>query len=225
MTTARENSHNDIIYRIAEQSDRENILDFLRIYYYPDEPITNGNEPKQQDSDDEEFSLSVIKDGASIIAVDASKNDKIVGVLMAGPVEPDEVEWLINESERCANTNQKKWSEILLLLCHLAESANVFERFNVERSLHIHVMSVNHEYRGKSIGTNLMRKCFEIGKLLGYPVASADCTNVFSIRIAEKLGMQCINELAFCDYKDKNGKQLFSPPLPNTIIKTFAIVL
>lgn len=223
--SAASESHNEIIYRIATLNDRESILDFLRIHYYPEEPITNGNEPKKQDSADEEFSMSLIEDGASIIAVDLSKKSKIVGALMAGPIKPDEAEELLNESQRCAHNNNRKWAEILLLLSHLAKNSNVFERFNVEKSLHIHVMSVDHAYRGKCIGTNLMRKCFEVGIKLGYPVASADCTNVFSIKIAEKLGMQCIYEMAFSDYKDCNGKQLFNPPSPHIKIKTFAINL
>lgn len=225
MSAATDNSHDDITYRIATVNDRDRLLDFLRIHYYPEEPITNGNEPRKQDSADEEFSLSLINDGASIIAVDLSKKNQIIGALMAGPIKPDEAEELHKESERCAHSNNGKWAEILLLLSHLAENSNVFERFNVDKSLHIHVMSVDYEYRGKSIGTNLMRKCFEVGKQLGYQVVSADCTNVFSIKIAEKLGMQCIYELAFSDSKDCNGKQLFNPPSPNTTIKTFAIIL
>lgn len=225
MSTAAENGHNEIVYRVATPNDRDTILCFLRKHYYPEEPITNGNEPKKQDSADEEFSLSVIEDGASIIAVDSTKNDKIVGAIMAGPIEPDEAKHLQIEAKRCYENNNKKWSEILLLLGHLTECANVFERFNVDKSLHIHVMSVDTAYRGKSIGTNLMRKCLEVGKSLSYPLASADCTNVFSIKIAEKIGMECINVLAFSDYKDNTGKQLFQPPMPNTHIKTFTKVL
>lgn len=225
MSTISENGKSDIIYRIATPNDRHNILEFLRKHYYPEEPITNGNEPKQQDSADEEFSLSVIDDGASIIAVDTTKNDRIIGAIMAGPIESDEVKHLQVESKRCEENNSKKWSQILLLLAHLAECANVFERFHIEKSLHIHVMSVDTGYRGKSIGTNLMEKCMEAGKSLGYSLVSTDCTNIFSIKIAEKLDMQCINTLAFCDYKDNNGKQLFKPPLPNTHIKTFIKVL
>lgn len=225
MSTILENVNSDIIYRIAKPSDRNNLLDFLRVHYYPEEPITNGNEPKEQDKLDEEFSLSVIEDGASIIAVDPAKNDKVIGAILAGPIEPHEVEHLQHESKRCAENNSMKWSQILQLLAHLAECANVFERFNVDKSLHIHVMSVDAAYRGKSIGKNLMEKCIEAGKSLGYPLISTDCTNVFSIKIAEKLGMECVNTLAFSDYKDENGQQLFKPPLPNTHIKTFIKVL
>lgn len=218
------NGQCDIIYRVATENDRDNVLDFIRKHYYPEEPITNGNSPKMQDSADEEFSKSVIKHGTSILAIDQSKDNKIVGALLSGPIEPDEAHEMIEESKLHENNN-KKWSEILLLLAHLEQNANIYERYNVNISLHIHVLGVSKYYRGKSIGVNLMRTCFDVAKNQGYTIVKADCTSVFSIKIAEKLQMECIYELAYSDYKDTNGKQLFKPPLPHTHIKTFTKVL
>lgn len=220
-----EQCHNGIIYRVAVANDRDAILDFLRKHYYPEEPITNGNEPKRQDTADEDFTLSVIADSASIVACDPINNGKIVGALMAGLIETDEVHHIMDMAKESELNNNRKWSEILLLLGHLAQCSNIFQRYNVNRSLHIHVMSVDTAYRGKSIGTYLMEMCFNVGKSLGYPIVSADCTNVFSIKIAEKLGMDCVNVMAFSEYKDNNGKQLFNPPLPHTHIKTFVKIL
>lgn len=217
--------HSGIIYRVATENDSEAILDFLRTHYYPEEPITNGNEPKRQDIADEEFTLSVIIDNASIVAVDSLNNGKIIGALMAGLIETDEVHHIMDMAAESESNNNRKWSEILLLLGHLAQCSNIFQRYNVNRSLHVHVMSVDTAYRGKSIGTNLMQMCFDVGKSLGYPIVSADCTNIFSIKIAEKLGMDCVNVMAFSDYKDINGKQLFNPPHPHTHIKSFVKVL
>lgn len=225
MSVISDQIYNGIIYRVATANDREAILDFLRKHYYPEEPITNGNEPKCQDIADEEFTLSVIADNASVVAVDPQTDGKIIGALMAGPIETDEVHHIMDMAAESESNNNRKWSQILLLLGHLAQCSNIFQRYNVDRSLHIHVMSVDTAYRGKSIGTYLMQMCFDVGKSLGYPIVSADCTNVFSIKIAEKLGMDCVNEMAFSDYKDIHGKQLFNPPLPHTHIKSFVKVL
>lgn len=224
MSAATENVHNDIVYRVAKECDRENVLDFIRMHYYPEEPITIGNLPKRQDSADEEFSVSVISYGASLVAVDLMNNDKIVGVILAGPIEPAEADLMLEESKQCENVN-KKWSEILLLLAYLEKNANIYERYNIKKALHIHVLGVDKNQRGKSIGVNLMQKCFDIGKSLGYPLVTVDCTSVFSIRIAEKLQMECIQTLPYKDYTDNNGRQLFNPPSPHTQIKTFAKIL
>lgn len=161
--------------------------------------------------------------GASIIAIDP-KNNKIVGATLAGPNEADEVEKMIAESKKYESSS-KKWSEMLLLLAHLEGNANIYERYNVDRALKIHVLGVNTAYRGKSIGRNLMKKCCDVGKSLGYPLVTVDCSSVFSIKIAENLGMECINQMAYSDFKDKNGKQLFKPPAPHTYIKTFIQIL
>ncbi|XP_055311238.1 arylalkylamine N-acetyltransferase-like 2 [Sitodiplosis mosellana] len=224
MSTIAENGYNSLIYRVAVASDRDNVLDFIRKHYYPEEAITIGNAPFKQDSADEEFSVSVIPYGASIIAVDPVENDKIVGAILAGPIEPGEADLMVDESKRCESEN-KKWSEILLLLAHLEENANIYERYKINKALHIHVLGVDSAYRGKSIGVNLMQKCFDAGKSLGYPLVTVDCTSIFSQRIAEKLQMENIYTLAFNDYKDSNGRQVFNPPLPNTHIKTFTKTL
>lgn len=150
MSKINENGSNDIVYRIAVESDRDNILDFMRKHYYPEEPITIGNAPKMQDSADEKFSVSLIPYGASIIAVDPLKNDKIVGVVLVGPIEEDEADLMREESKRCSSES-KKWAEILLLLAHLEENANIYKRYNVKKALHIHVLGVDSEYIFKSI--------------------------------------------------------------------------
>lgn len=215
-------TNKNIIYRPATSEDKESILAFIRVNYYPEEPITIGNEPRVQSAEDEEFSLSTIHYGTTVVAIDQCQNGKLVGVLISSPIEPGDAEQMVEESAQCQS---KKWSQILLLLSHLEKVANVCERYNVPKALHIHVMGVDRQLRGNSIGINLMRKCMQIGKMLGYRIASVDCTSVFSIRIAEKLEMECIGVLAYKDYKDENGEQLFRPPPPHTHIKTFVKLL
>lgn len=218
-----ENSKNEILYRIGVKTDYDDVLHFLRKHYYPEEPLTIGNEPKHQCTEDENFSLSLIEEGVSIVALD--QNKKIVGCLMAGSIGEDEAEKLLEESKEM-ESKSKKWSEILRLLTYLEERSDVCKRYKVNKALYIHAMGVDKQMRGKSIGKNIMKKCFEEAKSLGYPLVSLDCTSVYSIQIAEKLQMDCVGTLAYADYKDCNGdKQLFNPPSPHTHIKTFAKLL
>lgn len=225
MSAISKNNDNSIVYRIATANDRDNILEFLREHYYPEEPITNGNEPRRQDSADEEFILSVISDGASIVAIDSVNNGKIIGALMAGHIETNESELILAAAKKFELNNNRKWSEILLLVGHISQCAKICQRYNVNKSLQIHAISVDAAYRGKSIGTNLMKMCFNVGKSLEFPIVSIDCTSVFSIKMAEKLDMDCVNVQAFKDFKDNNGRQIFNPPLPNTHIKSFVKIL
>lgn len=212
----------DILIRVAIESDREAILDFIRHHYYPEEPLTIGNEPNVQSRQDEEFTISVIPHGVSIVAIDSQRNNRIVGAAMVSPIGPSEADETQHEAEHCTD---KKWQEILYLLAHLQRKANLYERYGVEKALYVHALGVDRNARGKSIGIKLMRKCMDNGKALGYPLISLDCTSIFSIQMAEKLQMECVGELAYTDYTDANGKQLFRPPPPHTHIKTFAKLL
>lgn len=225
MSVISKSSDSSIVHRIATENDRNNILEFLRKHYYPEEPMTNGNEPRKQESVDEEFTLSVISDGASIVAIDSVNDGKIIGALIAGHIEKNESELILAAAKEFELNNNRKWSEILRLVGHISQCANIFQRYNVSKSLQIHVISVDAAYRGKSIGTNLMKMCFDVGKTLDFPIVSIDCTSVFSIKLAEKLDMDCVNIQAFEDFRDKNGRQLFNPPPPNTHIKSFVKVL
>lgn len=225
MRAISEQSDNSIVYRIATAYDRDNILEFLRKHYYPEEPITNGNEPRIQDDADEEFILSVISDGASIVAIDSVNNWKIVGALMAGHIESNESELVLAAAKEFEMNNNRKWSEILRLVGHISQCAKIFQRYNVNKSLQIHAIGVDASYRRKSIGTNLMKACFDVGKKLEFPIVSMDCTSVFSIEMAEKLDMDCVNVQAFKDFRDINGRQMFNPPPPNTHIKSFVKIL
>lgn len=219
---SRTNGNDSIIIRIAIESDTKAILDFIRTHYFPEEPITLGNEPKHQSSEDEEFHMTLIPIGTSVVAIDTERDNHIAGALLAGPIKPSEAEEMIEEAKLCKD---KKWSETLLLLAHLETQANIYKRYNVDRALHVHALSVHSQSRGQSIGFKMMEKCMENGKKLGYSLLSADCTSVYSIRMAEKLQMDCVGVLAYEDYRDLNGKQLFQPPPPHTHIKTFAKIL
>lgn len=208
-----------IEYRIATETDNDNILDFIRKHYYPEEPLTLGNEPMCQSVEDEEFSVSEISHGTTVVALD---DDKIVGCLLSGPTDQDEAANLYQEA---VESNDRKWSEILRLEAFLEERANLYARYNVTKVLHVSVMGVDRRMRGKSIGSNLLSKCFEVGRILGYPLVSLDCTSIYSIQMAEKLQLECISQLAYSDYRDGNGRQVFQPPLPHTHIKTFVKLL
>lgn len=222
ITIGNTNSNDDILIRVAHETDTNAIVTFICQHYYPDEPLTIGNDPKVPSREDIAFSMSIIGNGVSIVAIDLHRNNQIVGCLLAGAIGPNEADDIVAEAERC---DDKKWQEILYLLARLERNANLYRRYGVDKALHVHAMGVDRRVRGKSIGIKLMRKCMENGKANGYPLISLDCTSVFSIRIAEKLQLDCVGKLAYADYTDANGKQLFRPPLPHTHVQTYAKLL
>lgn len=206
-------------FRLATEDDHDQVLEFIRQHYYPEEPITIGYTTKQQTREDEEFSMSNLKYGSTILALDNNSSNQLVGVLISGPINPEDVEVMMHQ---VTTSKDKKWSDILRLLTYLEQQSNVCQRYNVPESLHVHIIGVSPVARGHSLGRLLMEKCMNVGQEKGYKLISIDCTSVYSIKLAEQLDMDCVNIFEFENYKDTKGVQIFRPPSPHKYIKSFA---
>ncbi|XP_061393497.1 arylalkylamine N-acetyltransferase-like 2 [Musca vetustissima] len=188
----------DIRICVAQPEDEPRVLDFLRIHYYLEEPLTVGREPKQQDRADEIFNISNIVHGTSLMAIHTETNS-IVGVVLTGPKDPGEADHLLEEA---AVEGSTKWGITLKFLAMVERDANVFQRYGVDKALHIQVLAVDGKMRGKNIGGRLITELVEGGKQWGYEVVSADCTSHFSARLLERQGWECINTVYYKDYVD-----------------------
>jgi GNAT superfamily N-acetyltransferase len=206
-----------ISIRVAQSSDHDVVLDFIREHYYKEEPITNSHHQMGQTSDDEKFSMSHIVHETVLMAFD-DVTGKIVGVLIAGPVEHGDADEMI---EAAKTTETKKWRDISMLLAYIEKKADVLKRFNLDQALHIHVLGVDREYRGQRIGQQLFSYCFENAKRLNYKMVATDCTSVYTIKIAERLGMENVSSMTYDEYNQQLGENLFRPEKPNTEIITF----
>jgi ribosomal protein S18 acetylase RimI-like enzyme len=218
-----------IVFRTATVSEHDKVLQFLREHFFPQEPI-NSSYPIKDDSMEEEFILSLLPAGNIILAIDSSsststdssnnKNNstKIAGMLAFGKITKSYSQESWDESEITTNL---KWRDILKFMSHIESKSNVCERFGVKEALHIHSTTVDKEYRGRSIGKMLFNECFRIAKERNFQLVSADCTSVYSIRIAKSLSMEHISTVTYDEYNEKIGFKMFNPVLPHTEIQTF----
>ncbi|XP_058831061.1 arylalkylamine N-acetyltransferase-like 2 [Topomyia yanbarensis] len=213
---------NSIELRVARADELDRVREILRTIYYPEEGITisyvHGKEPTL---DDERFSLSFVQQGSVVLAEDKTSGT-VVGISVAGPIEPDDPDSMIQEA---ATTDTKKWSDILKLLALLERTANVCGRFGLPKAYHVHILGVNPAYRGQAIGTRLMQFQVDLATKKGFGAISADFTSVYSARIADQLGMEFISQVSLDDYRDENGEKPFEPKDIHRLIKTYAKVL
>lgn len=207
----------NISIRIATDSDYNDILDCLRNYYYKEEPITIFYREPGHTKDDEEATISKIKYGTVLIAVD-SETSKVAGILIASPRDSTSIEKKIEAAE-IAET--KKWKDILTFLIYIEKKADIFNRYQITDTLYVNALAVNSHYRGQRIGEKLFSACFENAAKLNYSSVSADCTIIYSIKIAERLGMDCAATVTYEEYNKEVGEELFLPKEPNFEIKTF----
>lgn len=166
---------------------------------------------------EEDFILSFLPHGNIIFAVDSS-NSQIAGLASFGKITKNYSRETWDESE---TTTNRKWRDILKFMYHIESKSNVCERFGVSEALHLHGVTVDKTYRGRSIGKLLFLECFNIAKSRNYQLVSADCTSVYSIHIAQSVGMELVSTVTYDEYHDKIGDKIFSPIQPHTEIKTF----
>ncbi|XP_017466629.1 PREDICTED: uncharacterized protein LOC108359319 [Rhagoletis zephyria] len=221
--TSQTNQAENVQIRRIELSDHDEVLQFLRKHYYLEEPLTIGSEPKEQDPEDEKFNMSQLANGTCLMAVIESgggeKRKRIAGVLISGPKDSSEAAHLFEEVARLGSN---KWGRTLKLLACIERDSNVYERYNVAKALHVHIVAVDSAIRGRAIGARLIEEEKKLGRQLGYPLLTIDCTSYYSAKMSDRLGMDCVNVVKYESYLDRQGKPVFTPPSPHDCVKTFA---
>lgn len=211
-------ANKNIAIRVATEDDREKFLKLFREAYYQEEPLTLSHPTPGHTRDDEVFTVtSQLEHGTCLIAID-EENGQIAGALAAGPLEDGSAEEMI---EAAKTTETEKWRDISLFLAYIEKKADLFVRLNIPNAVHIQALGVHRDYRGQRIGERLFQFCFDNAARLNYPLVSADCTSIYSVRIAEKMGMENVSTVTYDEYAERIGRQLFKPREPNLEIKTF----
>lgn len=207
-----------ILIRVVKEEEQDLVMDLLREAYYREEPLTVSHPTPGYTKDDEEFTvITNFKHGTCLVAVD-EENGKIAGALAAGPVDHDSADELI---EAAKTTATEKWRDISLFLAFIEKKADMFGRFDIPNAIHIQALGVHRDYRGQRIGERLFKFCFENARKLNYPLVSADCTSIYSMKIAERCGMEHVSSVTYDEYNKSIGRELFKPVEPNLVIKTF----
>jgi N-acetylglutamate synthase-like GNAT family acetyltransferase len=206
----------NISIRVAKDDDCDAILTFIREHYYKEEPITISHPEAGHTVDDEAFCMTHVVHDTVLVAIDG-ESAALVGVLIAGPIVPGDADEMLRNAEK----SSKKWSDIQKLLAYIETKADVLGKFNLERALHCHVLTVHQAYRGNRIGQRLFEQCFANAQKLNYKLMSVDCTSIFTNQIAERCGMNCISTVTYDEYNEFIGEKLFQPREPNFEIKTF----
>lgn len=212
----------EIKFRIANVAEDDKVLHFLRQHFFAEEPI-NRAYPFTDDSMEEEFLLSLLPLGNIILAIDASSTpDAIAGLACIGEITKNYSQESWQESETTTNV---KWRDILKFMSHIESKSSVCERYGVDKAIHLHGVTVDKRYRGQSLGKRLFQECFRIAKERGYQLVSGDCSSIYSIKIAESLGMEFVSKVTFDEYHEKIGCKLFNLTDEYVEIKTFVMKL
>lgn len=209
----------NISYRLATQEDRDELRALISVCFPRDEPFNSHWINDDPVPEDVEHTLHCLDEGMSFMAVDDSKK-KIVGACMTCiDYKGTSIQHLLDDAK---TTTNRKFAKYLELYAKVESNADMFERYGVDKIFHVSALGVDSDYRGLSIGRNLVDKSFNLGRSQGHKLCSINCSSFFTEKIAIKLEMEYVSEIAMADIKDEAGNRLTFPPPPHTHIRTYA---
>ncbi|KAF6201897.1 hypothetical protein GE061_004293 [Apolygus lucorum] len=156
---------------------------------------------------DDLFAVKMIAQGHSYKAV--LPTGKIVGVVINVhfPDIPDD-----EEPPTTGRISQVvKFFEFLEKQCAVDENG----------LLELFILAVDPDFRRQGMATDLGRVSVKYAELSGYRGIKISCTSKYSADAATALGFSLVYSMPYSDYKDENGKPIFTPPLPHTHARIF----
>ncbi|KAG5872779.1 hypothetical protein JTB14_008828 [Gonioctena quinquepunctata] len=143
--------HN-VDYEIAKSDNREEILEFLRKFFFKDEPVNkylglvNDNKPINEEVED--FSMDDFDDGLSLLA---RENGKLIGLCLSG---------ILKKGSKLPHTcRDEKFSKLLELFNHIGREADPFEKYpQCTKAVNVGILSVDESHRRKGIAKSLLEK-------------------------------------------------------------------
>ncbi|EDW90482.1 arylalkylamine N-acetyltransferase-like 2 [Drosophila yakuba] len=214
-----------ITIRIMRKEDYLSVKALMKDSFFQSEPLCKSSGEKvysQHEKENDEYHLSMISQGTCLVAIDENNGGRLVGLVLAGAQYPDDLEKHRIEAEAM---EQNFWGRVSKFLSKIEREANLFERFGISKLLYSHITTVDASMRGKGLGSRLAATLMEVGRSKGFPVMVAYCTSFYSARQKEALGMKCVHSLSYADYKDEQGRPIFTPPEPHTMARIMAIKL
>ncbi|KAJ8720323.1 hypothetical protein PYW07_012366 [Mythimna separata] len=188
--------------RTITAKDKERTLDFLRRFFFRDEPLNLAvnllETPTSRCIELEEYASSSIDEGVSLAAVD--DNGEFVGIVLNAIVHRDDVD----DSDKVEQCPHHKFRRILRLLTHLSKEAKIWEKVPASENamMDLRIASTHPDWRGRRIMKVLAEESERIAKAHGACAIRMDATSAFSARAAERLGYSKVYSVPYADILD-----------------------
>lgn len=182
--------------KIIQKEEKEEIVQFMRKYFMPDEPINTSinlvTEEKPFNEPLEEFLVEGYDSGVSLKAV---QNGKLIAICISPIVER-------NKKHEQVKSDNKDFMTILNFFAYVDEHCDAFQEFpDSDTAITITVLAVHPGYRGLGIARDMMMRTLDAGKEKGCGFMVVECSSHFTALALQKLNFECIYRLPYEDYK------------------------
>ncbi|EDW12134.1 arylalkylamine N-acetyltransferase-like 2 [Drosophila mojavensis] len=212
-----------IVIRVMNVSDFQDAKKAMGGNVNNDEPLDTAcgrYVRKGSEQEDDEYHISMVEQGTSLVAIDEKNGGRIVGIVLAAAHTPSDLNRYSKGVKALTD-----FERIDIFIAKVENEANLYQRYGVSKLLCSHITNVDATMRGKGLGARLTVALIDVARSKGYPLLVANCTSFYSARQKQALGMECVYKIAYEDYKDENGQVVFNPPKPHTHVRVMAIKL
>ncbi|KAK6625650.1 hypothetical protein RUM43_005949 [Polyplax serrata] len=225
-TLIRQLHTSNIIITKATDRDRKEILRLMQDIFYKTDPssvYTKVSEVPKISSQLQEMTVESLDDNLSFVAKEKGDEKTILGVAING-IRPA----VIRTSGREALLKQvksKRERTLLELWEFVSSMPSDGERYFGDESVvfEVQYLVVDPLHRNKGIATSLVSQSRKEAAARGHRYIRIDCTSHFTARIASSMGLNCIYEIDYQDYKNPSGEHVFTNVMfPHTKILVYA---
>lgn len=130
---------------------------------------------------------------------------QVAGVRIMGIANKNED----NTEAIIASFQSEESRNLMPTFLELRTEANIFERYGVDVYGDFLFVSVDKEFRGQGLATEMYERALKLLKFKGITVVESLFTNPFSQRIANRLGFEEVSKRYLKEFKALDGSQLF----------------
>ena len=241
-------SEKKIKFSMATEKDVQDVIKFLHENFYPDEPVTRNTKVMEgsgwldtyyRDLCDKVMAtqpITKVEITPACIVARSTIDDSLVGVRMGEIVSRKNVKdeplppimWIGNLPSFIPVP--KKLIDMTNLLQHWLDlkysKCNAFEELKDTDMIYFAAnVCVSSKARGLGLGTELVKRGYEIAKNSGCGYTYILASSIYSQRIFHKLGdCNVLHEGKYEDYKyDKRGRPFLIEPREHKVIQVLAI--
>ncbi|CAG7833343.1 unnamed protein product [Allacma fusca] len=181
-------------FKLISKSEYSIVIKHLEDNFHQDEPlsvIVGNSAIKFKDLD--RFTTGVMEEGLSI-ALFETATQKLAGACITSACRKSEKSHFHCESEEQAT--------IFGFLESAEEGIDLFEMYDVDEYAEIIMVSVDREFRGEGLATELYDKSIKMLKELGFKLTESTFTSPYTRKISQRFGYEEVSKKYFREIKN-----------------------
>ncbi|CAG7829192.1 unnamed protein product [Allacma fusca] len=196
----------EFAFKMIDQSMAPAVMQHLRKNFYLDEPLLKLiGLSELAASELDAVATRILEDNLSFAAIEKNTG-KIAGVRVTGRPKKGH--------KASVNIQSREFQMVSKFLGSVEKQVDLFDTFGVEEYADLHFASIDKDFRGQGLASEMYNRAISLLKGLNFKLAKSSFTSPFTRKISTKLGFEQIAIKYFREIEDENGTYPYSH-LPN----------